>query len=203
MREPSRSIYDNFLLHSGVQGNPNMSFTHEISDLIASGREGKYWDFKEQYHDNKAALLHDIICLANSLHKGSKYLIFGVTDPYKGCQIVGIQANRKYSQSNLIDFIRSMKFAGDVRPEIELRTIELQEQEIDVLIVFDRPEKPYYLREDYKDKGKIVRASYIYTRNLDTNIAIDQSADLRIIELMWRERFGLDVQPAERMVTLL
>ena len=42
----------------------------EILQLINSQREGDYWDFKVEPHENNASLLHDIICLANSLHIG-------------------------------------------------------------------------------------------------------------------------------------
>ena len=143
-------------------------FTNNINKLIESKREG-HWDFKETHHENKASLLHDILCLSNALYKGNKYLIFGVTDP-PGCEIKGVNndANRK-TQANFIDFLRSKSFAGDIRPEIELRTIPIDKVEIDVFVIFDRPQKPYYLRDDCRDKDKIVRANSIYTRVLDTN----------------------------------
>ncbi|MHC0061456.1 ATP-binding protein [Nostoc sp. UIC 10890] len=175
----------------------------EIKQLVATKREGQYWDFKEKHHDNKASLLHDILCLANSLHKGNKYLIFGVGDPQAGCEIKGVEHENRKSQTDLIDFLRSKPFAGDIRPEIELRTFELESHEIDVLIIFDKPFKPYYLRDEYRDRDKQIRANSIYTRNIDTNTPIDKSADIRIIEMMWRERFGLDVQPSDRIVDFL
>lgn len=177
-----------------------MSLEIEIKALIESRREGQYWDFKEEYHSNNASLLHDIICLANSLHKGNKYLIFGVSDPSTGCVLKDISndANRK-NQVKLIDFIRTKDFAGDIRPEIELQTININNLDIDVLIVFDKSQKPYYLRKDYKEQDKTVRANYIYTRNIDTNTPINLSADIGFIEKMWRERFALDVSPLEKL----
>ena len=51
-----------------------------IEKLIASGKEGPWWDFKQTYHQNNAALVHDILCMANVLHDGDRYLIFGVND---------------------------------------------------------------------------------------------------------------------------
>lgn len=39
-----------------------------IEKLIASGKEGSWWDFKQTYHQNNAALVHDILCMANTLH---------------------------------------------------------------------------------------------------------------------------------------
>lgn len=187
-----------------------MEIETNIRQLIDSKREDDYWDFKEEPHDNNAELLHDILCLANSLHKGDRFLIFGVTDPKEGTKIKGLtpsQNNRK-TQVQYIDFLRSKSFAGDCRPEIELQTLMIDNLEIDVLIIFDNPLKPYYLTEDYKFKPQnnkeiVVRANYIYSRTNDTNTPIDKSADIGRIEKMWKQRFGLDLSPIERMKLLL
>ena len=37
-----------------------------VTALIDSKMEGEYWDFKLDFHDNKAELLHDILCMANN-----------------------------------------------------------------------------------------------------------------------------------------
>jgi hypothetical protein len=182
-----------------------MNMENEINELILSNREGSYWDFKECPHDNNASLLHDILSLANCKHSGNRYLIIGVSDPKDGCKIIGLrkqQENRK-TQSEIVDFLRNKKFAGDIRPEVEVSTIILDEEEIDVIKILDKPDKPYYLTDDYALSGKTVRANYIYTRVLDTNTPINKSADLYHVEKMWAERFGLDMSPVERMKFLL
>ena len=174
---------------------------NKIIDLIRSKREGEFWDFKEKPHENNAALLHDILSLSNSLHKGERYLIFGVTDPSNDCIINGLssgQADRK-KQIDYIDFIRAQKFAGDNRPVLELKTIEIDGLEIDVLIIQDLPHKPYYITMSYRDKDKEVKANHIYLRTHDTNTPIDKSADVNLIEKMWYQRFGLDLTPYEKM----
>ena len=178
-----------------------MNLQSEIIQLIQTKREGTYWDFKEKPHDNNAGLLHDILCLANCLYKGNRYLIFGVTDPSKGCDIVGVadgQAGRK-NQVGFIDFVRAQKFAGDIRPLVELKTFVIENLEIDVLVIFDEPMKPYYLTASYRDKEKEVRANHIYIRTHDTNTPIDKAADINLIEKMWYQRFGLDLTPLEKM----
>lgn len=35
--------------------------TELVESLICTGREDDWWDFKECYHEDRAALLHDII----------------------------------------------------------------------------------------------------------------------------------------------
>ncbi|MBA6316953.1 ATP-binding protein [Cellulophaga baltica] len=182
-----------------------MKHETEILRLLESKREGDYWDFKQEPHENKASLLHDILCLANCSHRGNRFLIYGVTDPDEGTEIIGLSKghkNRK-SQVQFIDFLRSKPFAGDCRPEIELHTLLINGLEIDILVIFDKPLKPYYLSQDYRDNGKIVKANFIYTRTNDTNTPIDKSADIGVIEKMWRQRFGLDISPLERMKMLL
>lgn len=182
-----------------------MSLKNKINKLIISGREGNYWDFKQCPHENNAELLHDIISMANCLHKGNRYIILGVEDPQNGGEIKGLnsgQKNRK-KQADIIDFLRSKQFAGNLRPEIELKTITIENNEIDIIIILDKPNKPYYIIEDYRDKEKCVKANYIYTRKLDTNTPINKSADIYDVEKMWRERFGLDLSPIERMRVLL
>jgi len=178
-----------------------MNLQSEIIQLIQRKREGTYWDFKEKPHDNNASLLHDILCLANCIFKGNRYLIFGVTDPSEGCDIVGVtvgQAGRK-NQVGFIDFVRAQKFAGDIRPVIELKTFAIENLEIDVLVIFDEPMKPYYLTASYRDREKEVKANHIYIRTHDTNTPIDKAADINLIEKMWYQRFGLDLTPLEKM----
>lgn len=175
--------------------------TEEVNALINKKREGDYWDFKEKHHDNKADLLHDILCMSNSLYSSNKYIIFGVNNT---CEIVGvIESDDRKSQAKIIDFLKAKSFAGDIRPEIELHTIAIDHKKIDVLIIFDSKLKPYFITTDYSDMGKVVRANFIYTRVGDTNIAKDRSADLYHIEKMWQQRFGLDMSIANRFRELL
>lgn len=176
-----------------------------ITDLIRTKTEGQYWDFKELPHENKAALLHDILCLANTRHQGNRFLIFGVTDPSDGAKVVGLNSstlNRK-TQQEYIDFLRSKSFAGNIRPEIALHTLDIDGKEIDVLVIINHPLKPYYLSKFYQDDRKLLQGNAIHTRIGDTNTPINEAADLIHVEQMWRERFYLDTPPSEKMSLLL
>jgi len=99
--------------------------------------------------------------------------------------------------------VRQQKFTGDNIPEIELHTLFINGKEIDVLIIFDSPQKPYYLNEDYRDNGIIVKANFIYTRTNDSNKPFNKSADIGIIEKMWKQRFGLDLSQLDKMKALI
>lgn len=179
-----------------------MNFREEIIDLIELKKEGNYWDFKEYWHDNNADLLHDIICFANNLANRDSYIIIGIED--KSYTITGIKndPNRK-NQQNIIDFLKSKKFIGGIRPDIEVKTIEIQNCEVDILIIKNTFNTPYFLSEEYRDKGECVRRHSIYTRVGDTNTSKDSIADINQIEYLWKKHFLLTESPIKRIFELL
>ena len=192
----------------------DLSFT--VEGLIHSRREDDWWDFKREHHHNKADLVHDITCMANIRARRDAYIIFGVED--KTFSIVGVENDQnRRNQQMIVDILRSVSYAGSVRPRIEMRTIILEKHEIDVLIIMNTYDVPYYLEKEYKDtiiewsdekqkniqKSRCVMPFHIYTRVVDNNTAIDKNADLNDIEYLWRKRFGLDLPPKERLMILL
>ncbi|MCR5783581.1 MAG: ATP-binding protein [Clostridia bacterium] len=189
-----------------------MALIEEIQSLIDLKTEGDYWDFKEMWHSNKACLLHDIICMANNQVGRDAYIIIGVSDSKSadGVLIKGISdtdPNRK-DQQHLIDFLRNKKFAGSIRPTVYVQTFNTADDKgntkaIDVIIIRNTPETPYFLTENFRDRDKEIRAGHIYTRIGDTNTAIDSFADMDKIEFLWRKRFGLDLSVKERLLLLL
>lgn len=192
-------------------GDYNEELTELVEGLIRTGREDDWWDFKECHHEDKATLLHDIICLANNRADRDAYLILGVRD--KTFEIIGVEDDPyRKNQQNIVDFLSSKVFAGQVRPRIEVRTVRLEGHEVDVFIIKNSTDVPYYLIESYTDKkykpdppkkGKTVQAFHIYTRVMDNNTPIDKSADIRDVEYLWKKRFGLLQTPLEQVKILL
>lgn len=166
----------------------------EIVNLIASRREGDYWDFKQKHHTNNSDLLHDIICMANNRADRDGYIIFGVTDA--DFEIVGVKddENRK-NQQQMIDFLKDKKFAGGIRPTIELKTLYIESHEIDVLVIKNTTDTPYYMLETFKG----IMSNYIYTRIGDTNTPKDRSADINHVEYLWKKRFLLNRPPLQQI----
>lgn len=174
----------------------------EIEELIYSKREDDYWDFKVKHHSNKANLIHDIICMANNRVDRDSYIIFGIVD--ETFDIVGVKndENRK-NQQNIIDILKSKKFVSGIRPRVEMRTLIISNCEVDVLIIKNSTDTPYFLTEDFRDGARTVRANYIYTRVGDTNTDIDKSADINNIEYLWKKRFLLTRPPFEQILNKL
>ena len=187
-----------------------MALTEIVQRLINLKTEGPYWDFKKMWYSNDISLLHDIICMANNQVSRDAYIIIGVSDRKSsgGCKVIGVNKEKRKDQNELINFLRDKKFAGGIRPSVYLKTVMIPDdegvyKEIDVIIIKNSTQTPFFLLENFKDGKKGIRAGYIYTRNGDTNTPIDKIADLDKVEYLWRKRFGIDLPVVERLLRLL
>jgi hypothetical protein len=175
------------------------TFEDKIFELINLKQEGEYWDFKRQWHENKADLLHDIICMANNLSDNDGYIIIGIDEENDySIRDVKLDENRKNTQK-IVDFLKDKKFAGDNRPTVYVQTIECSEQFIDIIVVQNNMYTPYYLTEKYQD----VKSFHIYTRIMDTNTPKNTNADLDKVEYLWKKRFGINKSALERVTIYL
>lgn len=189
----------------------NISIYNTIVGCIESKREDDWWDFKECHHKDKADLLHDILCMANSRANRDSYIIVGVRD--KTYEIIGVESDpKRRNQQNIVEVLRSIHFAGKVRPRVEVRELNIEGKKVDVIVIKNSSDTPYYLEEDYKDKGykmesgkdgKTVLKFRIYSRVLDNNTPINGNADFDYIEYLWKKRFGLLQTPLKQVETLL
>ena len=167
-----------------------------IGDLIATGKEGDHWDFKRASHAKTGDLIKDIMCLANTpRHAGDRYIVYGVDNTGS---VVGMNSDPHRTQADIVNTLSNAGFAGGVYPDIYLQQIELHGQRLDVVVIKDRPEKPYYLQRGYHKDDVRLNPGTVYARVRDSNTPSDQVASSHDIEQMWRERFGLDETPFER-----
>lgn len=175
-----------------------MDFISEIQSLIAMNQEGLYWDFKKEWYGKEKEVdqLVDIICMANNLSNRDAYIIIGI-DEEKNYEVCSVEndPNRRNTQM-ITDFLRGKKFAGDVRPTVTVESLRISKGIIDVIVVHNRWDTPYYLKESFKNQ---LRANNIYVRLQDSNTPRDQSADVNHVEYLWKKRFGLLSSPMERI----
>lgn len=177
----------------------------EIIRLLALGYEGAYWDFKSDYTDVKEDKLIDVICMANNICDRDAYLIHGAED---NGEIVGIE-NTKYHRATTADYIKFLRdkpFAGDFLPDVEVKTLQIEGHELDVVVIHRSNKTPFYLTEDYcpsHNIKKTIRAGAIYTRTEDVNTPREKTANIEITEYLWKKRFGYDLKPFDRYSLLL
>lgn len=164
-------------------------FVKEIKELLALGYEGGYWDFKKEYTPFADDKLTDIICMANNLCNRDAYIIYGADDDG---MVIGLEnmSDHRLVTADFIKFLRSKKFAGDNIPDVEVRTVTIEQHELDVLIIYNSNRTPFYLAEEflvgqrYKEK---VRAGAIYTRVNDMNTDRDKTANIHDTEYLWKK----------------
>lgn len=171
-----------------------------VTGLIASKREGNYWDFKREWHSDKTELLHDIICLANNLNQDESYLVIGV-DEGNDYRIVDVteDENRRSTQ-NITDWLSHVRWFGSRWPSVEVVPLRLNGNVIDVVVIESaREAMPYCLDKPNGTLG----AFKIYLRRNDTNTPINESANQFEVEALWRHRLGLDMAPLDRVPKLL
>jgi hypothetical protein len=169
----------------------------EIQDCIDAKQEGAYWEYKSKYITN-GKLLKEIICLANNLDNRDAYILFGVDDDGKLNDIT-LDSNRK-KQADVLQVLKSAKFAGGYRPEIRLEEVKIYGTNIDVLIIQKSTRTPFYLTDKYKTDNI---GTGIYTRIGNVNTDVDKTADIDKQEYLWSKRFGLNLPIMERLHIVL
>ena len=109
-----------------------------IAALIDRRAEGVYWDFKRSHHQNNADLVHDVLCLANAKHRGSRFLIFGIDDMDFSLHSIDSDADRR-TQADIADLFRSNtdKFCQSRFPEFYLKEITIRGNLLDILVIED------------------------------------------------------------------
>ncbi len=169
----------------------------EILELISRKTEGAYWDFKQQWYSHNADFVHDIICMANSPANRDCYIIIGVKD--ETYEIVGVESQNRKNQQNVIDLLNhGLRWAGGYVPEVYVKTILFRGKELDIIVIKQSNNTPFYLLEDYKSQGKPIFKGAIYTRKGDTNTPKTETADIYDTEILWKRRFGLLYNPSQR-----
>lgn len=174
-----------------------------IIELIEQGQECDILDFKEHFHDNKAQLLHDILCLANNTKFQDAYLVFGIND---SGQTVGVENDQKrLNSADIQGFLHDnrLKFFNNEVPEIDVFSFQYSGHEIDVLQIKSTFKLPYFLIEHYQDDKKTVRSGHIYSRTGDRNTPIDQIASPSQVETLWKKRNYLLEKPIDALLHLL
>lgn len=176
---------------------------NKIEKLIAKKTEGGFWDFKRSWHETNADLLHDIICMANNIENRDAYVIIGVTNSGEFNDISN-DSNRKNTKK-LIDLLREVRFVGQFRPIVNVETLSIRGNTLDIILIENTTNTPYVLEEDYvekkktqADKDKVIRQGNIYTRIQDTNTPVDKTADYDKVELLWKKRFHLNASPLDK-----
>ena len=142
----------------------------KISDLIKLGKEGKTWDFKRQWYEDKGKWVKHILAMANNETSEDSYIIIGVGEKDEehgaGRFVPTNRIEKDYKlkedrekngfkqQSELTKWLRELPFA-DKCPDLDLELdvwVSSLGCLVDVIIVRSTSDCPYYLSEDYPER---------------------------------------------------
>lgn len=185
-----------------------LDLNEEILRLISMQQEGPYWDFKKEWYgkEKDADKLIDIICMANNLENRDAYIIIGVDEEngYSMCDVRN-DPNRSNTQK-LTEFLREKKFAGEYRPTVTVESLLCGGAMVDVIVVHNSLNVPFYLKEPYAskiNKDRKVDAGNIYVRLQDSNTPRNAVADFHQVEYLWKKRFGMLLSPLQKVMLYL
>ena len=144
--------------------------SEKIDGLIKLGKEGKTWDFKRQWHEDKGTWVKHILAMANNETSEDSYIIIGVAEQpseHRAERFVPTnQIEKDYKlgkdrenngfeqQSELTKWLRKLPFA-DKCPDLDLELgvwVSSLQCLVDVIIVRSTSDCPYYLSEDYPER---------------------------------------------------
>lgn len=165
------------------------SHAQRIDFFRAQGKEGVFWDFKQEWHENIEDLIKDIICFANTVHDEHCYIFFGISD---ALIVTGMQKERR-KQADIIEAISNLHFAGDNYPKISVEAVPYEGKTVDVLTIYNNDFTPVYLKKPY---GKMLMGC-VYARLGDKNTPDRGNADIGDIEMLWKKRLGLTKSPLQ------
>lgn len=171
-----------------------------VEDLRLLGREGGYWDFKKEWHKNKAELLIDIICMANNMENHDAYIIIGIDNAVR---VVGVENDHNRKKLNQLSEFIAGKYFAVYTPIIDMQTIEIETHQIDVIIIRNTNKTPYYLEKDFSESGKIATQGKVYIRLNDRKAGVDSAAPYSCIEYLWKKRFGINLSIMQKWMLLL
>lgn len=172
----------------------------KIAHFISLGYEDQHWDFKREWYTDKASMLHDILCMANSADEQDSYIIIGVEDDSH--EVVGVENDPKRRTTQMLnDFLRSVQFSGGSRPEVRVDAVHMSNHQIDVITIENSDYVPFTLTTDYRDNSsnKTVHCGNVYTRVHDSNTPIDKTADQRTVDGLYKKRLHINSDPIDKL----
>lgn len=168
---------------------------------LSASVENDYIDFKREWYSKdklgEVDLVHDILCMSNSLSDShDRYIIFGVDEDKitKAKSFYDVSKDKNCRQS--ADIIQTLRNYMSVIPTIELSRELTYNIYIDIMKITPSARNlPYVLNkacEAQKSDGKkvTVRKEWIYSRNSDRNTPKDECCTKAELEELFARKRG-------------
>jgi len=166
----------------------------ELSELI-SYEESDWLDFKREWHNSTLNLIHDILCMSNSDSQNNRYIVIGYDEANK--KFYDLNNDHRRKKDDIYNLLNTSNL--NRIPDIDIFTLTINDNELDIIKIKKTHYRPYFITKSKSRDNRTINAGSIYTRCGSCNTPIDSTAPENQVQDMWRERFGLDLSPLERM----
>ncbi len=168
---------------------------------LSASVENDYIDFKREWYSKdklgEVDLVHDILCMSNSLSDShDRYIIIGVDEDKttKAKNFYDVSKDKNYRQS--ADIIQTLRNYMSVIPKIELIREKTDNGFIDIIKITPSARNlPYVLNkaceaQNSKNKKVSVKKEWIYSRNSDRNTPKDECCTKAELEELFARKRG-------------
>ena len=174
-------------------------FEKKINSLIKVD-EDELHDFKLEWYTKhqKDEMIKDIFSFVNTPHHEECYILLGIRD--NDHKIIGVENdNNRLTTDKLTSYINNLPIANHSVPNIKVRSLKIDNHEIDVIIIKNSDDVPVFLNEEYhpKECKNVIRPGQIFCRLNDVETPINGTASDFQVERLWKKRFHLDLTPIE------
>lgn len=176
-----------------------------LLDIAINSTENDYIDLKKQWYSDekrKFDMIHDIICLANSLSdKTHRYIFIGIKEDSKTKEKTFYDISDDSNTLKTEDIITILSNYMTITPKIEVkREYYEKDKALDIIII--TPENinlPYYLNKDLQNKSNQKICKYqIYSRNSSKNTNKTEQCDVPTIERLFARKRGEELPIIDR-----
>ncbi len=182
-------------------------------DWILYSTENDYIDFKQKWYSKDKLgtvnLVHDILCMSNSLTNSSeRYIIIGVEESKTKSKIIHDVLQDSNSRQSA-DIIQTLRNYMSIIPNIEILREKTDDGYIDIIKIIPAVrDLPYVLNkicEYQEENGKkhTVRKDWIYSRNSDRNTPIDECCTKAELEELFARKKGEHLPVLDRFSLFL
>lgn len=177
-------------------------------DKLLNSTENDYIDFKQKWYSGdgiKVNIIHDILCLSNSLSDSQdRYIVIGVAEDKITKQKIIHDVSADYNAQPSENIIQTLRNYMPVIPQIEVIRERVENQYIDFLKITPLVrDLPYVLNksceyEDKKNKKHTLYKDFVYSRNGSRNTGLNEHCTKAVLEELFARKKGEHLPILER-----
>ena len=165
----------------------------ETVKQLLNSLESDYLDFKQEWHKNTGKLIHDILCLCNSISTNKeRYIIFGVKDKDRVPNTEFVDISRDKNRRKDADLQNILEAHLNHIPTLHIYPYKIKDDiTIDILKITPLLNDLPYMCSNRGKFGGTIREKVLYSRTGSRNVEIGNNLNIDIVEKIFLIKNGL------------